>query len=459
MNLPLSNNFSLSRSEKHKVLFLSFSACPSETVTLSYDCAEKLAQEILQTLNPSKEAASSPVETQSTFRIARRMVDDNQISLKDMEKFFQSEDPKARLQVVRALAKSKEPRGFELVCQACRDSDPRVRRIATDVISHYPNQESLTVLLRQLRDEDKVVRLKAVSSVGKIFQQGQFKSVTPALENVLQDPSLTIRRNAAQLLVGVEDNNRLVSTFSKILKDPDEYMRATAIQALEEIGGEIATSALTIAVKDKSEQVRELAVQAIGRIGNASVVPILLGTLNFDESAGVRQSAAEALGKLGDSSIHKQLLRILKNPEEEESVRAAISRALGKVGTFADIPALLAALKDKSSIIRINCCFALGKIKDSAPVPILAHTLTSDNNPRVRCAAAKALGEIGGTAASCALQNGLNNSEIDAKIAIIKALATFHEPEVVDALMELLDDPNSKVQEEVKKSLGRLNRI
>lgn len=374
-------------------------------------------------------------------------------SLQRLEQFYQTGSPEVRLQVVRILARRQEAKVLTLLIRGCQDEDARVRRLATNALGNFPSEETVNTLLEQIKDFDKVVRLKAIESLGKIGD----RSVAPALTDALTDPSVTIRRNVAELL-GTMGDAKMVSMFAKVLKDEDEYVRMSAIKALGRIGGCVAASALAIAMKDADPKIRTQAACALGEVGNASVVPILLASLNFDEVPEVRQNAAEALGKLGDQSAHNQMLRILKDESEEENVRAAIAKALGKMGTFADIPALVTLLRDRCNIIRIQSAFALGKLKDPVAANALQHLVKADPDPHVREAATQSLGDIGDKRCSDTIIKALKDKNANVRAAAATSLAKLNIIEAIDHLNQAREDTDDYVRSQVTKALQILQK-
>ena len=179
--------------------------------------------------------------------------------------------------------------------------------------------------------------------------------------------------------------------FAEMIDSKDEKLKLIAIKGLENLGDNIAVSVLAMALKDKNAKVRLHAACALGKVGNDSVIPLLLGSLHFDESAQVREKAAMALGELKAPSAHKQMLKILKNQQEESNVRAAIAKGLGKFGKPEDIPALVSVLKEKHQPLRLNAIKALGKIGDPTPIPSLEYLLQEDKDSEIREAARQTL--------------------------------------------------------------------
>jgi HEAT repeat protein len=85
--------------------------------------------------------------------------------------------------------------------------------------------------------------------------------------------------------------------------------------------------------------------------------------LSGDPEAPPRMAAAEALALTGDPAAVPALVRALKNPHS--GVRMVVARALGTVGARAQdaVPALERALEDDEAPVREAARAALAKIR------------------------------------------------------------------------------------------------
>jgi HEAT repeat protein len=92
------------------------------------------------------------------------------------------------------------------------------------------------------------------------------RTIVSGLIDVLGDPELDVRMNAAVALASV--GAEAVDPVTAALKSPNPAARAAAAYALGQIGGPAApaTTALVRALKDDDKEVRRLAAEAIGRV-------------------------------------------------------------------------------------------------------------------------------------------------------------------------------------------------
>jgi len=172
-----------------------------------------------------------------------------------------------------------------------------------------------------------------------------------------------------------------------VLKDPDHDVREVTVTALGEIGDARAVERLIASLTDSQSSVRQLASAALRKIDYAwekseaarRTIPDLKVALQSNEY-WVRHSAAEVLAKLDKTRAAQPQL-------------AAMDTAI-RLRHQVAVDALLNALTDYDSDMRLAAAEALGRIGDARLAKPLTSGLT-DANPWVRQAAARALERMG----------------------------------------------------------------
>ena len=250
----------------------------------------------------------------------------------------------------------------------------------------------------------------------------------------------------------------------------------------------VATPDLLHLIQDPSSAVRRRAAMAIGRVGLSDGVPALVAAL-ADEVPEVREIAAFSLGLIGDASVVEPLVAALRDvsPIVQGRAARALSR-LGAVETVADVQAMVEMhvteayavdpeqigypLTPRIEAFRsgLHALAALGAYEalaatvlteDGEPVlwwwPV-AHALWQVGDPRtVRplqtlvgiqgsygvAIAARALGELGDTAALPSLVDLLNPERRDRRVVVaaIRALGELGDDKAEPALRRLLRSP------------------
>lgn len=186
------------------------------------------------------------------------------------------------------------------------------------------------------------------------------------------------------------------------LASSDEHVRASAIQALGELGHTPAVPALLALLNEADPGSRYMIVIALGKIADQRAVPALLEELCGNDT-WVRVAATGGLIRMGPAAV-PGLVDGLRH--QNKNVRRASAKALGKIGEQNSdaLRALSAALLDVDSGVRRFAAEALGRLGDAAYVPMLAEVL-ADVDADARIAAFKALSSIGTQEAQDAMRN------------------------------------------------------
>ncbi len=106
--------------------------------------------------------------------------------------------------------------------------------------------------------------------------------------------------------------------------------------------------------------------------------------------------------------------------------------------TATALASLRRALEDPAVEVRREAALALGSLGDVDSAPALARALSSDSEP-IRRAAALALGRVATPEATEALLGALR-ADTSVWREAAAALSRHHDPGVIDALTQLLDD-------------------
>ena len=134
--------------------------------------------------------------------------------------------------------------------------------------------------------------------------------------------------------------------------DSSELVRASAVTALRRMNSEGADGELAFAMSDSAEVVRLAALDASMRVHSFTGVEEIVLRLD-DSSAAVRRSAVEALGmmRVGDA-VYGLIALTAEGTEPDANVRKAAVASLAMIGDPAASDAITQALNDSDLFVR-----------------------------------------------------------------------------------------------------------
>lgn len=146
-----------------------------------------------------------------------------------------------------------------------------------------------------LAHTDAGVRREAVAELAEI---GAAASVEILADVAQTDDVVVVRQEAIYGLGELRDPAGL-QFLEPLLTDAERRVRAAAIDAIAQIGGEESAWTLAVSLADNDPSLREQAIYALEEIGGDAAGVILQQALG-DEHDSVRGAAAEALEELAD---------------------------------------------------------------------------------------------------------------------------------------------------------------
>lgn len=183
-----------------------------------------------------------------------------------------------------------------------------------------------------------------------------------------------------------------VERIRGLLSDPDEDVRAAALDAVLVLHTDDASERAASALDDPSSSVRAIAARGLGDLGDPAAVPRLAARLASDPEASVRRRAAEALEMLGGPEAEAALSEALV--DASRPVRLAAARACGAIDPVGCVEALATVvLNDADWEVRVAAARAIGR-SGRYDAGVVLEAATRDPNEFVRAAARAALASL-----------------------------------------------------------------
>ena len=261
--------------------------------------------------------------------------------------------------------------------------------------------------------------------------------------------SAAVRARAAEALGELEeaDEHVVEELIRAAVDDPDRSVRASAVDALDSLGGDAlerllarmdgfeptSTDATPVdafveALGHDMPELRMAAANAIARAEAVEATPALLSHLD-DTDPRVRLRVVRAFGRVGDARSIEPLSSLATDPSPR--MRREVATALGEVGHESALPGLTSLLDDDERAVKLAAVASMGKVSSSAPIERLVECLEEEDE-EVRRAAVYAIVEL--------LSNAPPERSHEMRIEVVDALSTSHGEVVSAALADLLEE-------------------
>jgi HEAT repeat protein len=329
-------------------------------------------------------------------------------------------------------------------------------------------------------------------------------AVKPLLSSLRSIDSLTSSQRSEIAAIVADIGPTTIPILVKYLNNPEEAMRAVAVNALGRLHALEALKPLIKTARDSSEMVRQSLVEAMGIIASPGTrtirkrwlirhslrvskrwfgtllrlkkwlqpdveehpVHLVTGALRLllaDSITEVRLKAAQTLAQFGGEATGAvpELIHLLRDPEE--AVRAQAAETLGKMGGPSQecVAALQKLLEDPSVEVRLTAIRTLGLLGSGAEETVLwLSLLLQDSDQTVRQAAAEAIRQIGSVPLEAVpeLTRGLASEDNLVRAQTAEALGLIGSPAAaaVPALISVLQDDNDRVRARATEALGKM---
>jgi HEAT repeat protein len=349
-------------------------------------------------------------------------------------------DSGVREAAVASLAQLADKRATDPLIHALQDPQHEVRWRAA---------RALDMLGWQPENDDQIV-MRAVAAGDLVKTIGIGSAAVGRLTAVLNDARSPNRRAVVEALGQIGDT-RAIKALTAAVKDADPTVRVYAIDALRDARDGEVTKVLLAALGDQDQHVRGMAAAVLGRIGDPSVVEPLLGLLG-DANWSVRKAAVESIGRLKDPRAVEALTVLLKDSDHD--VREVAVAALGEIGDPWEkaeaarnaIPELKVALQSNEYWVRHSASEVLAKLdKIYAAEPELTAM-----NTAIRLRQQVAID---------AMLKALSDYDSDLRMAAAEALGRICDARLTRPLAAALDDADQWVRQAAGRALERMGWI
>ncbi len=336
-------------------------------------------------------------------------------------------------------------------------------------------EELVTHLVSMLADEDPRNRRTAAVTLGWL-REG--RATAPLLE-LLADAA--VREFASHALVSIGFQDR--GLWQRGLAHADDAVRLGTLRCLAWIAPAEGTALAAPLIHDPSAEVRAEAAAAIGQLGDEDA-PMLLFELLGDESELIQESAMQGLARMSPARVLPLLLQALASgdadcarPGRPDARAAAGSGGPARAGQGEPRRARGGArgrgpgargagrARDARGAARLARGRELAgaaagragaRAAARARVGAAAAAARPAEDPRLRFAAVRALGQIRSPIAIPRLLPLLGEARKELRFAAVEALGQIRAPEAVAPLVAALREPDRNLRRAAAEGLGEI---
>ncbi len=333
-----------------------------------------------------------------------------------------------RREAVTALGRIGSPAVDDLIATLTGPSD-EIRRGAAEALGEIRDPRAVPHLVRLLGSDNAGIRAAAIDALRRF----DVAAIRP-LEEILATGSREEKLAALAILADLGENARYL--IERAAQDPDHVIAEKAGILL---GGEESDTADEISKT-------QTPTQPDTRISE-DITPLIRDLLSGNKEAQIR--SAQELVLKGSAAVPPLIEILLKGNREQ---RATAAEILAEIRGPA-VEELLSLLQNGTRDTRITVALLLGKIGDPQTIDPLIRMLT-DQDYRIRKAAAESLGISMDPKAVPALAGLLTDDDPDVVVAAIRAIGYIGDPDAVEPLIQKLGDEDFSVRSASAEALA-----
>ena len=283
-------------------------------------------------------------------------------------------------------------------------------------LQHLCDEQSVPFLISALSDSSEDVVFTAVTSLWEIANQ---QAVVPLLQCLELHHDVKVRNEALMALKELVNQDHLLILLDKFSLNDSCLDRAILI-LLRKIHDIQALPSIAPFLESSDDQLRYEAIITLRYLNQLTHFPPAL-TLASDPNVEVRKETMLTLAHLDEPDVLNLLMSAVTSDESWE-VRRNAAQSLERKSDQQSSDALVQAIGDEHWQVRKFSLRALKPLVQEPYVPAIVPLLCDDYSD-VRKEAALVLGGVISEQAKTALQQGLNDSDIEVRIASQKSLA------------------------------------
>ena len=296
--------------------------------------------------------------------------------------------------VITSVGVRRDARAVPAMARLLSDSDAMVAKATGRAMGSIGTAEAADALQKFLPNaaaDRKLDVCEGLLRCAERFAAGEQKDKAIAIYDQLRalDGAHQVRGGALRGAILARGSDGL-ALLRESLRSKDYILFSAAVQTSQVMPGPEVTKALLDAIKDLPADNQIVVLQAVSLRGDKQALPVLLATAGTGPTP-VRLAALRGATEMGDGSAVPVLVQLLDDPDRE--IAATAQECLAALpGEEADA-AIMAMLGSGNAERQLTAIDMIGRRRLAAGTPALLKA-TSEDDPRVRQAAIRMVGEM-----------------------------------------------------------------
>ena len=375
----------------------------------------------------------------------------------------QTGDPQVKVDLMKAIEFTRDHRCFSALLDLVEHPSDQVRKAAGSALANFTRDEEIRAMTELVSKEGTSDRTRQL--LFEALGRGLAFDAVPVLIEGMESSSEATTQAAWGALKRI--SGRSLSPEPEAWRD---WWKTNRVKSREEILEEQLRDrarreeALKEELKDMQDSFDELL--RVARSAEEGKPTALLQALDSEHDR-IRQYAAFRLAKLDSDTLNllpldqPEIFNTLKAALDSESaeIRRNVTAAIVRLESNARIDLVRKALGDQDPEVLLKAIEGIAKDPGEEMTNRLVELLRDHTDPRVREAAANALGKAGAQEATPALVVALDDPTENVRWFAVEGLRKLGAGDAVPKLSEvLLNDESARVREITASTLGELGQ-
>ena len=333
--------------------------------------------------------------------------------------------------------------------QAYTSEEAFIRSGAIRAAGEALDPELIPLLEKGIEDFYPTTRLFAIQALQKVSEA----AALPAARRLIGDSNIWVRSAALEIVADLGDRES-IPQIRKQLEAPDRMVRLAASYALFKLGEDDHYPEIVDAVEGGDTVQRYQAISYLGKIADERSIQHLVALLDSEEDDIVAY-ALKSLGEKADITMLQKLIRLSLRPNA--SVRAKAVRAMGYLPPIAVLDELKPFCNDSDPVVRLSAALALHRLGKEDCRSVFADLLEHDDFG-VRSMTARILGETPLPNRPALLKTALSDPVTRVRTAAVRAAGMMGGAQAFQLLLPMLEDPQQVIRAYAAGNLIRVMR-